>query len=381
MKMRLFFIILLCITDLALYSQGTFQVIDSEWINLTQFMPKECKIQKSNNNVDVINYKNKYYLAFRTAPSHFPSKKANMYIVSSEDFQNWKLEHTFFYQKDIREPRFFICNDTLFLMFMTLTGKSTKFYPENIFITKTVGNGNWLDTLNIGLDGYVPWRVRNLNGKLYLSVYYGVGLYKKKHQADLRLLVSDDGNSWKKISEHAQIDGFSGEEGEFIFDDNQDLYAIVRLEGFGSYLCKSIDKNYSNWSKKLSKFKYDSSLLVNHKNEIYLISRRNIDGPCDKRKKERKKPYQGKFRNLIRYSFTKKVTAIFYLNKEKMELEWIKDFPSTGDNAFPAIAAFNENEYYLVNYSSNINKKKKNWIRGQLGKTYLYYTKLKFEKK
>ncbi len=344
-------------------------------------MPKDCKIQKSNNNVDVIRYNGTYYLAFRTAPSHFPSKKAVLYVLSSKDFQNWKLEKMFSLKKDLREPRFYVFKDTLFFVYFSLTGNTFKFRPEKIWVCKSTGKGDWSEPCSIGFDGYVPWRIREHQGRLYMSVYYGVGLYKKNHQADLRLLVSEDGNSWKKLSDKPQVDDFSGEEGEFIFDDNNDLYAVVRLEGFGSYLCKSIHKDYSQWEKKLSLFKYDSSLLFNHQDEIYLISRRNLDGECDKIKKERKKPNQRKLRNLIRYSLTKKVTAIFSLNKEKMELEWIKDFPSTGDNAFPAMAPINENEYFLVNYSSDIHKKPKNWIRGQLGKTYLYYTRIKFEKK
>ncbi len=374
-------IIIFCFSYYISFGQGKFQITDSEWINLTELMPKECKIQKSNNNVDLIRYNERYYLAFRTAPSHFPSKKSVLYLLSSEDFQNWKLEKTFFYRKDLREPRFFVFKDTLYFLFFTLKGSNIKFSPENIFVCKFIGEGSWSEPSSIGWEGYVPWRVREFQGRLYMSVYYGVGLFKKKHQADLRLLVSEDGYHWKKLSEKPQVDGFSGEEGEFIWDDKGDLYAVVRLEGIGSYLCKANYPDFATWEKKFSKFKYDSSLLLKHENEIYLISRRNLDGECDKRKKPRKKKHQGKRRNLIRYSLTRKVTAIFYWNKDKMELEWIKDFPSTGDNAFPAIAPINEKEYFLVNYSSDIKKKPKNWIRGQLGKTFLYYSKLKFERK
>ena len=367
-----------------LFSQESFSIHHSEWKNLTLLMPKECKIQKSNNNIDIIRYKNRYYLAFRTARSHFPSRKCRMFILSSEDFQNWKVEKEF-YEKiwDLREPRFFIFKDTLYFLYFTVAASHLKFRPEKIYVCKSTGNGLWSEPKDIGLYRYVPWRVREYKGKLYLSAYYGYKIYKKNHQADLRLFVSEDGNQWNKLSENPQIGDFSGEEGEFIFLKDT-LFAVVRLEGFGSYLCKANPEDYSKWEKKYSKFKYDSSLLLNHQNEIYLFSRRNLDGECDKCKGDREcfpNKNKGKRRNLIRYSLTKKVTAVFYLNREKMELEWIKDFPSTGDNAFPAIAPINENEYFLVNYSSDINKKPKSWIRGQFGKTYLYYTKIKFEKK
>ena len=84
-------------------------------------------------------------------------------------------------------------------------------------------------------------------------------------------------------------------------------------------------------------------------------------------------------RNLIRYSITRKVTSLFKLNKSDLTMSLVTDFPSTGDNAYAGISKLDDNNYLLMNYSSNINGPKKNWIRGQLGKTYIYWTKLKFE--
>ena len=59
-------------------------------------------------------------------------------------------------------------------------------------------------------------------------------------------------------------------------------------------------------------------------------------------------------------------------------MSWIhiKDFQSTGDTAFPALVENEDGSYWLMNYSSDINKKEKSWIKGQLGKTYIYMTKL-----
>lgn len=95
--------------------------------------------------------------------------------------------------------------------------------------------------------------------------------------------------------------------------------------------------------------------------------------------KNRKNEEQGRARNLIKYSITKKRTALFKFNKEDLSLTHILDFPSTGDNAFPAIAKIDSNNYWLMNYSSDITKREKNWISGQLGKTYIYETVLTFE--
>jgi hypothetical protein len=108
------------------------------------------------------------------------------------------------------------------------------------------------------------------------------------------------------------------------------------------------------------------------------VSRRNLDGEMDK-VKHRKSEKQGKGRNLIRYSITKKVTALFKLNKDSLTLDLVTDFPSTGDCSYAGITKLNNNTYLLMNYSSDITKRKKNWISGQLGKTYIYYTKLHFQ--
>lgn len=117
-------------------------------------------------------------------------------------------------------------------------------------------------------------------------------------------------------------------------------------------------------------------MLFEQGDDLFLVARRHLKGFATTSefpdKKERRK-------NLIRYSFSKKVTALFKINKEKMEIEHIMDFPSTGDTAFPAIARMDDHSFYLLNYSSNIHKRSKIWIGGQLGKTYIYQTQLHFQ--
>ena len=59
-----------------------------------------------------------------------------------------------------------------------------------------------------------------------------------------------------------------------------------------------------------------------------------------------------------------------------MEWKHLMDFPSTGDTAFPAITKLEEGKWWLMNYSSDIHGKQKNWLSGQLGKTFIYETVL-----
>jgi hypothetical protein len=350
-----------------------------EWKNLTTSgkLPKECKLQRSNNNLDLVKFKGRYYLAFRTAPTHFASKKSMMYVVSSADFDNWQYETEIAPGRDLREPKFSIYHDTLNLYFFTASTSLFRFDPQQLLVCRTTGTG-WAKPQSINLDGFVPWRVRERKDTLYLSAYSGKNLYNNGHKSNLRLFFSNDALNWRPVSEGPQVDILSAEEGEFIFDKRGDLYATVRLEGTGALVCSADASSIYNWKKVRIKSKFDSALLFERNDEIYLVSRRNLDGDIDK-VKNRKSETQRRARNLIRYSITRKVTSLYKLDKKKLEMAWITDFPSTGDNAFPGICQLDDNNYLLMNYSSDIHGRKKNWIRGQFGKTYLYWTKLHFE--
>ena len=101
------------------------------------------------------------------------------------------------------------------------------------------------------------------------------------------------------------------------------------------------------------------------------------DGEIDK-VKHRKNEKQRRIANLIRYSITRKVTSLYKLNKEDLSLTRITDFPSNGDNAYAGIAQMDDHTFVLMNYSCDIKKKKSSWLAGQLSRTFIYQTTLRF---
>jgi hypothetical protein len=389
--MNLFFSILNCFSSskkIFLYSvfcisffNGLFSQIITfdEWKNFSDpsLMPAEVHLQNSNNNLDLVKFKDRFYVVFRTAPTHFPSKKATMYIISSTDFKKWDFEYSINMQSDLREPRFAIWHDSLYCYCFQGGKKWYKFEPKQLFVTATSGNKLWTLPASIGLDGFVPWRLRIKNDVLLLSAYNGKNLYNKAHQNELRLFKSKDGRRFAAISKEPQINVDAAEEGEFIFDSTGTLYSVVRLEGYGGLICKANKDSIYNWHYVRTKYKYDSPLFFEHTNDIYLISRRNLDGATD-RSREGKKAHRTY--NLVRYSLTRKKTALFKLNKNDLSLTHILDFPSTGDCSFAGIEKLNDTDYLVMNYSSDISKKEKIWLRGQEGKTYLYWSVLHIKK-
>jgi hypothetical protein len=344
-----------------------------EKFSIASQMPAEVHLQNSNNNLDLVKFKNRFYVAFRTAPTHFASPKTTLYVVSSTDYKKWEFEYELNVQADIREPRFAIWNDSLYLYCFKGGTKKFRFEPQELLVTSTSEGKSWIPASSVQLDGYVPWRLRIHNNELLLSAYYGKDLYNNKHQSDLRLFKSTDARHFKPISKEPQINVKTAEEGEFIFDSTGTLYAVVRLEGYGALVCKADKDSIDKWHFVKTKHKYDSSLLFEHKNDIYLIARRNLDGPCD-RSAEGHKPHRAY--NLVRYSLTKKRTALYKLDKATLSFTSVLDFPSTGDCSFAGIQKLTDTDYLIMNYSNDISHKEKIWLRGQFGKTYLYQSVL-----
>ena len=334
-------------------------------------LPEEVRIQNANNNLDLVHYNDRYFLAFRTAPSHFASSKTKLYVVSSEDLATWKFEKEIYLKNDIREPRFIVYNNTLFLYYFEGGRKPWKFEPQHLYMSCKELDGQWTESHRTALDGYIPWRLREHNGLLYMSAYYGKNAYNKD-SVDLRLFTSSNGKDFSPISKAPQIMHPLGiGEGEFIFDANGDIWGVARSEFDGSHTFHAKKGALHKWTTKRSDHKYDSSLLFEKDGQIYLIARRNLDGDG----RYVRKP--GKHRkNLLRYSFTKKTTAIFRLNKADMSWTHIRDLKSTGDTAFPALLENKDGTFLLMNYSSNIEKRSRSWIRGQLGKTFIYMCEL-----
>ena len=142
-----------------------------EWKNLTTSgkLPVQCEIQKSNNNLDLVKFHDKFYLAFRTAPNHFPSGKAVMYIVSSTDLEKWNYEIEINLHCDLREPKFAVYHDTLNFYCFTGSKSMFNFDPRELLLLRTTGNSQWTNPASIHLDGFVPWRIRERKDTLYLS--------------------------------------------------------------------------------------------------------------------------------------------------------------------------------------------------------------------
>jgi hypothetical protein len=338
---------------------------------------------KAHNNVDLIRYNGYFYAAYRTAPFHFASDRARIEIARSVDGRNWACIHTLHLGTDLREPRFYVHDGQLHLVFCQLGISMFKFQPRTVWVTRMDDSLRWSPPHNTCLEGYVPWRVRNhQTGQPLLSAYYGVDLYKHGNHAGIQLFATTNGLDWQTLTPEPQVVARGAEEGEFIFDAQGHLWATVRLEGAGGLLAWAPADEPTRWQTLATKYKFDSALLFEHRTGIYLIARRNVDGTAEKNPWWLPRGMRRGY-NLLRYSLTPKRTALYRYDTQNKQIVWLMDLPSTGDTAFAGIAPLtddpNPDAFLVLNYSNDPWKKDRSWLNGQLGTTNLYAFTLSFE--
>lgn len=342
-------------------------------------LPADLALMDANNNLDVVEYQGRCFLAWRTAPTHFASPKTRLVVASSEDRKAWRVEAQFHLGCDLREPRFLVFNDTLFLYFFRAGVNMIAFEPEHIHMSVRGGDGAWSEPCEIFEPGFVVWRAKAHGGKAYMTVYRGGDIYNMATRSgEVRLLTSDDGRVWEPISDAPQVDLPAASEAAFAFDDAGNLVATVRLETSGSLVCTAAADNLAQWETHYTPYKYDSAVMFGHAGRFYVIARRNVAGPFNRDLWFLPQAAQNTY-NLLRYSLTRKRTALYRVDLERRELAPLFDFPSKGDTAYAGVVPLDENCYYVVNYSSPLEGPDWTWIGGQLTGTHIYATELCFE--
>ncbi len=342
-------------------------------------VPEGLTVMASNNNVDVVQFQGLYFMAFRTAPTHFASSRTRMVVLRSSDLNTWALDTAFdLDQSDMREPRFLDFKGKLFLYFFRGGSNPLGFEPHSIYMKQRTGDGAWTDAKPIFEPGYVVWRAKVHGDTAYMSVYHGAGLYTTAERSGaVRLLTSSDGEHWTPLSKEPQCTVMSAEEGEFEFDEAGNLVATIRLEVQGSLVCRAPKDNLAHWETHYTTEKNDSALMFRRGEAFYVIARRNVAGAFNRGLDWLPASLQRGW-NLVRYSLTRKRTSLYKVDLTANRLIPLFDFPSRGDTAFPALLPLDTNAYYLVNYSCPLDGTDWPWLGGQLVGTQLYDTVLTF---
>ncbi len=353
----------------------------------SQALPTNLQLQDANNNLDVATHNGRIYLAFRTAPDHFASPLARLYVVSSDDRETWRLETTYHMGTDLREPRLLSFKGELFLYFAVLGEYMWEFEPQGMKMMKMDVNGNWSEPDWFYEEGFIPWRVRVLNGVPYMLAYVGgENIYDMDGEGvQVHWLTTENGVDWVPVIEDKPVMLSGGvSETDIAFLDDGTLIAVSRNEagdevsGWGMKICRAEADDLGNWNCVDDPKKYDSPLLFGYDNRVFLIGRRNLTengyydlGYEDPSYREMSFEDQS-LQYELAYWQTPKRCSLWEVDGETLEVSFILDLPSAGDTCFASAVEARPGLYEIYNYSSPFEDADLAWVEGQTGPTLIH---------
>jgi hypothetical protein len=335
----------------------------------------------ANNNLDAIFHGDRFFLSFRTAPSHFASEDAALYVVSSPDRRTWTLEARFHEARDVREPRFLSFDGGLYLYFATLGTNPLDFEPGNMQASERLGEGDWTSPVEIYKPGFIPWRTKTVDGVPYMLTYIGgENIYDfPQEPIFVHWLTTRDGFTWEPVvpGRPVVLEG-GGSETDFVFLDDGSVVAVSRNEmgddtGWGMKICRAGTDTPGDWECAADPRKYDSPLLFRHKDEVYLIGRRNVTATGrDNLGYSGLDPFLQTLLYEADYWFQPKRCSLWRVDPGDLTVEFVLDLPSHGDTCFPGMVPLGAGRYLIYNYTSPLNGEDYFWLQGQLNPTHIY---------
>jgi len=339
------------------------QAADSGRINCSQAFP------------DLARFKDRYYLAYRVAPSHFPSRFAYIQIVSADEPEVWQPERRITHHQDLRDPQFLIFGDDLYLFYMSHGSSPLRHEPDRIYYVRKTPTG-WSVPTELPFSGAGFWNVKAHNDIVYMSIYTPNGTDGKRGRRHFQMAASRDLADWTTVFDspltRERLGSYQTSETTFAFDKHGGIYGTIRSLIYPNLNFAIPAGDDKNWRMRVDRFKCDGPKLFTHNGRAFLVGRRSLFHRL------RSEPYRlfSGLRNAVnitRYSFSRKRTALYSFNPQALQISHITDLPSHGDTGYSAIAQMDKDRFLLIYYSSALNgKADHHWLRGQFNPTRLY---------
>jgi hypothetical protein len=351
----------------------------------SELLPSSVISQLAHNNLDVVWFRGRLFFAFRTAPNHFASRKVVMYVVSTADHASWTLETSFEMQTDLREPRFLVIGDRLFLYFAVLGDYLAEFTPKEARVSELLEPGSWSDSEVVLDPGFIPWRTKPIAGVPSLIGYVGGENIYETDGEPVRVswLTTQDGHTFAPATARTVVLEGGSSETDLVRLDDSTVIAVSRNElgdttGWGSKLCRASAAAPGDWSCVSDPKKYDSPLMFRHRDEVYIIARRQVTATG---------AYDLEYRHLapaeqtreysVAYWLTPKRCALWRVDPATLAVAHVLDLPSAGDTCFPGMVELGDGRYLVYNYTSPLDGDLDiRWMDAQFGPTQIYYLTL-----
>lgn len=331
----------------------------------------------ANNNLDLVRFADRLWLAWRTAPSHFASAEARIEVSSAPGVDGpWRHETTVTLGADVREPRWVAAGDRLQLWFLELGTDPKRFQPRGVHRTTTDASA-WTAPVCVLPEGVVPWRIRQIRGRWALIGYRGAEQMYSARPADptVEIRWSDDLDTWSDpVDVHP-----GGTECELVELPDGRLLGITRNEGpsrrGGDLLVGPAlgELRVSPLARKP-----DSPNLFLWDGEPFLLARRQV-------------AHGGRYDLVPRWcppglairvdqavwSLTRKRSTLYRVDPDAGTITPVVDLPSRGDTSFAAVVPEPDGSLLVADYTSPAASGDPMWLRGQLRPTEIQLHRLR----
>lgn len=285
---------------------------------------------------DLVRFKERYYLAFRSCPDgHMVHPTSSIIILVSDDLQSWEQVHRFSVNlRDTRDPHFLVFKDRLFVYTGTWYSGRTTLPRSEYDLNKHLGYAAWTDDgsdwqspiMLEGTFGHYIWKANTFGGKAFLCG-------RRKHEFDIRprgegpavesaMLESDDGLIWRTRTLFQEV---NGDETAFQFEPDGSILAIVRRGSSKAQLLRS-KPPYTDWDRRDLDRYIGGPLLTRWGNRWVVGGRRSVSGRGPK-------------------------TSMCWLVGDN--LHEFAELPSAGDNSYPGFLELSQTKAVMSWYSSH----------------------------
>lgn len=119
--------------------------------------------RKHNSNVDMIWFREAFYLVYASSPYHMGTKHSILVVKRSPDGQHWQqvaeLGHE---EDDIRDPKFAVIGEKLFIY--ALLNRETQPRPYTTQVAWSEDGSVWSALTSLGHEGWLFWRPKTRDG-------------------------------------------------------------------------------------------------------------------------------------------------------------------------------------------------------------------------
>jgi hypothetical protein len=352
-------------------------------------LPAGVKVDHSNANLSVTYFRGRTWMVFRTAKWQIADDNARLYVVSSKDQMHWRLEGTFWYNRDLREPRLFVWKRKLFLYFALLGTDAASFDPGGEMATRWISTGKWVKPKHILFPDFIAWSIKAHRGKAYMSGYTGGGgtFTPNPPPKYVYFMTTKDGWKWTPVDpEHKIV--YTGQCGEtdFAFMPNGSLVTACQTEevdalGWGAKICTAPRTALAIWTCNGDKRRLDSPYVFVYNGNAYVIARRqpNFGGNYDLGlpKTPDTDPefalYDGS------YAATTKRCSLWSIDPSDRTFKPLFDVPGVGDTCYPSMIRQPHGQFLVYNYTSPLDGSDPPWGTAlTTGDTQIYRMTLQF---